>query len=251
MLVPELDLMVVLMQHVWPSVEAPGGGPPAPSVLRDTGCGGRGSLREGSMPEPGHLRSSSRRIRVDEAHAPRVIGHRGIVVLRRTAARAPFRAGPEFRSLFDGCGRLGRSPADQRLRRGVQRPGAGQQLAGPLLPSGLRGTSCRRLSWQRLSSGLDPASRSVRSAVPRRKGFDRMLFAMLYLIMQRLVGWAAGPSGEERSRDVEILVLRHQLKVLRRRGGRPRLPRWDGSCSPRRAESCLGVHGREPAERER
>ena len=48
-----------------------------------------------------------------------------------------------------------------------------------------------------------------------------MLFAMLYLIMRRFAGWAAGPANEEGSKDVEILVLRHQLKVLRRRAGRP------------------------------
>ncbi len=54
-----------------------------------------------------------------------------------------------------------------------------------------------------------------------------MFFALLYLIVRRLVGWASGPPGTERSMDVEILVLRHQLRVLRRRAGAPRLRRWD------------------------
>jgi putative transposase len=50
---------------------------------------------------------------------------------------------------------------------------------------------------------------------------------MLYLIMRRFAGWAAGPANKEGSKDVEILVLRHQLKVLRRRAGRAKLRRWD------------------------
>ena len=53
-----------------------------------------------------------------------------------------------------------------------------------------------------------------------------MLFSILYLIlggMLRLVPAAEGG----REREVEILVLRHQLKVLSRKAGRPRLRRTD------------------------
>ncbi len=53
-----------------------------------------------------------------------------------------------------------------------------------------------------------------------------MLFALLYLVLRRLIGFAEG-SKEDQSKDVEILVLRHQLKVLRRQAGRPRLRRFD------------------------
>jgi len=53
-----------------------------------------------------------------------------------------------------------------------------------------------------------------------------MLFALLYLVLRRLFGLAEG-SKEDQSKDVEILVLRHQLKVLRRQAGRPRLRRID------------------------
>lgn len=53
-----------------------------------------------------------------------------------------------------------------------------------------------------------------------------MLFALLYLVLRRLFGLAEG-SKEDQSKDVEILVLRHQLKVLRRQAGRPRLRRFD------------------------
>ena len=50
-----------------------------------------------------------------------------------------------------------------------------------------------------------------------------MLFALVHLVLRRLLGFAAGSE----SKDVEILVLRHQLKVLRRQGGQPRLRRLD------------------------
>jgi len=53
-----------------------------------------------------------------------------------------------------------------------------------------------------------------------------VLFSILYLVrrgMLRLVPAAAGG----REREVEILVLRHQLKVLSRKAGRPRLRRTD------------------------
>ena len=53
-----------------------------------------------------------------------------------------------------------------------------------------------------------------------------MLFAVFYLLLRRLVGLAGG-SAEDRHSDIEVLVLRHQLAVLKRRVGRPRLRRRD------------------------
>ncbi|HEY3024104.1 MAG TPA: integrase core domain-containing protein [Actinomycetota bacterium] len=53
-----------------------------------------------------------------------------------------------------------------------------------------------------------------------------MLFSILYLILRGLL-WLAGPERDSRDREVEILVLRHQLKVLSRNTGRPRLRRLD------------------------
>jgi transposase len=52
-------------------------------------------------------------------------------------------------------------------------------------------------------------------------------FALLYLALRRLVEWAVGPLENDRSKDLEILVLRHQLKVLSRQIARPRLRRRD------------------------
>ena len=46
---------------------------------------------------------------------------------------------------------------------------------------------------------------------------------LVYLIFLRLVSWAVLLARSEVSKDAEILVLRHQLAVLRRQVARPRL----------------------------
>jgi hypothetical protein len=46
-----------------------------------------------------------------------------------------------------------------------------------------------------------------------------MLFAVFYLLLRRLVALAGG-SAEDRHNDLEVLVLRHQLAVLRLSGSK-------------------------------
>jgi hypothetical protein len=60
-----------------------------------------------------------------------------------------------------------------------------------------------------------------------------VLFRLLYLLMARLFGWLALPARDDTSKDVEILVLRHEVAVLRRQVARPKL------CVPRIPSTAL------------
>ena len=53
-----------------------------------------------------------------------------------------------------------------------------------------------------------------------------MFFALVYLLLRWLFQLVAR-SSDDLTRDVEVVVLRHQLKVLRRQVGRPHLRRRD------------------------
>jgi len=52
-----------------------------------------------------------------------------------------------------------------------------------------------------------------------------MLFSLLYMVLRAVFRLA--PAGDQRDRELEILVLRHQVKVLKRKVGRPKLKRRD------------------------
>ena len=52
-----------------------------------------------------------------------------------------------------------------------------------------------------------------------------MLFSLLYMVLRAVLRLA--PAGDQRDRELEILVLRHQVKVFKRKAGRPRLRRRD------------------------
>ena len=48
-----------------------------------------------------------------------------------------------------------------------------------------------------------------------------MLFALVYMLLRRVVRLIAGSSNDQLSTEDELVVLRHQLRVLKRQVGRP------------------------------
>src|SRR3954447_12274793 len=65
-------------------------------------------------------------------------------------------------------------------------------------------------------------------------------FRLLYLIFQYLLGLLLGRTSA--TKDVELLVLRHEVAVLRRTNPRPRLE-WADPGSVRRARSAAAASG--------
>jgi hypothetical protein len=68
-----------------------------------------------------------------------------------------------------------------------------------------------------------------------------MVRSLMALVLRRVLAWLVW--SDEHAKDLEIVVLRHQLQVLGRQAGRPRI-RWsDRSSSLRRAAICRGRPG--------
>jgi hypothetical protein len=61
--------------------------------------------------------------------------------------------------------------------------------------------------------------------------------------MVRVFGWLVLLARSSASKEVEILVLRHEVALLRRQVARPK-PDWaDVLCSPRWCDCCPGTCG--------
>jgi hypothetical protein len=103
---------------------------------------------------------------------------------------------------------------------------------GPVLPSGRAPSCSSRYSAARVSYG-----RALSVLVPLR---------LAYLAMLYVFGWLALLARSDRAKDAEILLLRHQLAVLQRNAGSPRLSwadraillRWPGRCRGTASASC-------------
>jgi putative transposase len=79
-----------------------------------------------------------------------------------------------------------------------------------------------------------------------------MSFRFLYLIFDRLLGWLMLLGRASSSKDVKLLVLRHEVAVLRRANPRPRLTGPTGPCFAaliRRRPRCCAVTAWSPRPR--
>jgi putative transposase len=116
-------------------------------------------------------------------------------------------------------------------------------------------TTCEECEGRRFQASVLDRLKGSKSPIPDREtpiacallypGRRAMLFSLLYLVFRRVLGTGRRPHDEM---DIELLVLRHQVKVLRRQVKRPRLRRLDrvllaaaGRALPRSAWSSFVV----------
>jgi hypothetical protein len=67
-----------------------------------------------------------------------------------------------------------------------------------------------------------------------------MLFSLLYMVLRAVFRLA--PAGDQRDREVEIVVLRHQVKVLKHKACCPG-GRWSRASPSLRPRSLPGIAG--------
>ena len=70
-----------------------------------------------------------------------------------------------------------------------------------------------------------------------------MLLSLVYLVVRMLLRLLVPEGQGEAGKDLEIVVLRHQLNVLRRQVKRPAFDFPIGCCSPPRLDDCHGPAG--------
>jgi putative transposase len=73
-----------------------------------------------------------------------------------------------------------------------------------------------------------------------------VLFRLVYLLTIRLFGWLALLARSDISKDAEILVLRHEVAVLRRQVTRPK-PDWADRAAVTEGPSVAGPSARRTA----
>src|SRR5450759_374654 len=122
------------------------------------------------------------------------------------------------------CGVTPRSPAP--VSRAGTRPAFRHSRAGcaqgadPTAVAAPGSVGVRPTAW----GGARGAQKPRFALIP--PGYDRPMLSLLYLVVRtlvRLVVGAGQPGRDEHAKDLEILVLRHQLRVLQRTVSPPRL----------------------------
>ncbi|HKS52914.1 MAG TPA: hypothetical protein VJS67_13690 [Pseudonocardiaceae bacterium] len=68
-----------------------------------------------------------------------------------------------------------------------------------------------------------------------------VLFRLLYLISVTVISWLRLFARAAAGKDIEILILRHEVSVLRRQISKTR-PRWpDLACAPWHSQTLSGI----------
>jgi hypothetical protein len=96
---------------------------------------------------------------------------------------------------------------------------------------------------RRLISTSQPATPAAAARAPVSM-ITRCGFRLTYLMLTRLLSWLALLARSDTAKNVEILVLRHKVAVLRPHNPRPALTWLD------RAFLCAATHGPSPLGRE-